>query len=597
MIMSEESQTGIDSKLDKSSSASNETGAFRLMESLGQVEGLEYIFLNSGTDHAPIIEAISKLHLDGKDKMRVITVPHEIPAVSMAHGFYLVSGKPQVVMVHTLPGTANSVGGLLNASSARIPIILMAGRTPIREDDVEGGKTRSIHWNQELRDQAGIVRQFVKWDWEHKSNSQISSVVERAFEIAMSEPKGPVYLTFPRELLCEPAGEGPTEVRLHLTSSTMPDYSFIEQTAKLLIEAKRPLIITDNLGRNTQTVRDLVALAEMLSIPVIQDFHTLSFPTNHALYAGSLGSKYSRKYIESADTIFIIDVDIPWIPENVKPRSDAKLVQLDEDPTHQTIPFWGFRMDLRMKGSSSVTIPALVSIISKMLGGNKSLVSRNTLQERWDATRQHHYAMKQESDRVISQCKNDKPIDPRWLSYCLGQAADGDTIMFNETATSPFFDYIETAESGSVFRNPQSGVLGWAIGAALGARLANPNKVVYALCGDGAYMYCVPTACHYVSMAYDLPIITVVFNNQCWNASKRAVQELYPTGYAVKSDYFPGCELKPAPKFELVAKSSGAYAVTIENPEDVAPSLSKAKDIVKKKRQQVLLDVIMKSPI
>jgi len=164
---------------------------------------VRYLFANTGTDHGPIIEALAKTAREDPTDIQPIVVPHEMAAVSMAHGYYNVTQKPQMVLVHTLPGTANALGGILNAQSSNVPVVLVAGRTPITEGEVRGGKSQHIHWRQESRDQGAIVREFVKWDYELRTNQNIPTVVQRAFNIAMSEPRGPVYLTLPREWLCE----------------------------------------------------------------------------------------------------------------------------------------------------------------------------------------------------------------------------------------------------------------------------------------------------------------------------------------------------------------------------------------------------------
>src|ERR671919_2641599 len=165
--------------------------------------GVRYLFANTGTDHGPIIEALARTAKEDPNDIQPIVVPHEIAAVSMAHGYYNVTQRPQMVLVHTLPGTANALGGIINAQSCHVPLFLVAGRTPITEGELRGGKSQNIHWRQESRDQGALVREFVKWDYELRTNQNLPAVVARAYKIAMSEPRGPVYLTLPREWLAE----------------------------------------------------------------------------------------------------------------------------------------------------------------------------------------------------------------------------------------------------------------------------------------------------------------------------------------------------------------------------------------------------------
>src|SRR5262252_4325675 len=165
--------------------------------------GVEYFFANAGTDFAPLIEAYARRSAQGHARPRPLTVPHEVTAVGMACGYAMVTGRPQVVMVHTIVGTANALGGIMNASRSNVPVLFSAGRNPITEAGELGSRDRQIHWAQESFDQAGLVREFVKWDYELRNFGQLETVVDRALAIAQAEPQGPVYLTLPREVLGE----------------------------------------------------------------------------------------------------------------------------------------------------------------------------------------------------------------------------------------------------------------------------------------------------------------------------------------------------------------------------------------------------------
>ncbi len=165
--------------------------------------GVEYFFANAGTDFAPIIEAYARRGAQGQASPRPITVPHEVPAVAMAHGYTMVSGRAQAVMVHVIVGAGNAAGGVINAARSNIPMLFSAGRNPITEAGDAGSRDRPIHWAQEAFDQAGMLREFVKWDYELKRFDQLETVVDRALTLAQSEPRGPVYLTLPREVLAE----------------------------------------------------------------------------------------------------------------------------------------------------------------------------------------------------------------------------------------------------------------------------------------------------------------------------------------------------------------------------------------------------------
>lgn len=569
------------------------TGAEAFLEQVRALGVVRYLFANTGTDHGPIIEALAKGGGEDPRGIRPIVVPHEMAAVSMAHGYYNVTHKPQMVLVHTLPGTANALGGILNANSSNVPLFLVAGRTPITEGELRGGKSQNIHWRQESRDQGNVVREFVKWDYEVRTNQNLAAVVSRAYKIAMSEPRGPVYITLPREWLCEALEStqlpsGPLEP----ATKTQADQASLEKTAELLIAAESPLIATKYLGRNSEAVGYLVELAELLSIPVVQQLNHVNFPTDHPLYVGSQTTKYSK----DADLLFFIDIDVPWEPPSRSfLRDDVKIIHLERDPLFTAIPGWGFPADLPLTGCSEVTLPALNSIIKAKLAAGAG--SKSRLEGRRKRIESEHAAMIRETDASIEAARKQKPINPIWLSKCIGDVMDDKTIVANEAITSKFAEVITLNRPGSLFSTPLAGHLGWGLGAAIGMKLGAPEATVIAAEGDGSYMFGAPTACHFTAQKYGIPFLTVVYNNQAWNATVNAARGLYPDGVAAKTRNFPGTDLSPSPQFELTAQACGAYAERVEEPDEVPRALERALKAVKQERRQALLNVICKNPL
>src|SRR5690242_6706293 len=228
--------------------------------------GVEYFFANPGTDFPPIVEAFSRAKKTNAKVPRPVLIPHENLAVSMAHGAYLMTGHPQAVMVHVNVGTANTINNLTNLSRDRIPLILAAGRTPITEKGSFGSRSRPIHWAQEMFDQAGMVRELVKWDYELRMPGQVGDMVSRAVEVAMASPRGPVYLVLPREPLSAPVPEpvGPLKPRPQ-AAAPHPDPRAVAQLAEWIAAAERPLFIVSTLPANAPAI--LGQLAERAAIP------------------------------------------------------------------------------------------------------------------------------------------------------------------------------------------------------------------------------------------------------------------------------------------------------------------------------------------
>jgi len=427
-----------------------------------------------------------------------------------------------------------------------------------------------------------------------RTNQNLAAVVSRAYKIAMSEPRGPVYMTLPREWLAEALES--TQLlspdSLSPASKTQADQASLEKATEWLIGAESPLIVTKYLGRNPEAVRYLVELAELLAIPVVQQLSYVNFPTDHPLNLGT----QTTKYVRNSDVLFFIDTDVPWEPphRNVL-REGVKIIHLERDPLFTGIPGWGFPADLPITGCSDVSLPALNMLIrSKIAAG---AVVRSKLDERRKATEAEHQAVMRELEASIEAVKNQKPINPIWLSRCIGDAMDEKTIIANETITSRLAEVIPLNRPGSMFNTPLAGHLGWGLGAAIGMKLGAPDATVIAAEGDGSYMFGAPTACHFTAQKYRIPFLTVIYNNQVWNASMNAARGLYPDGVAARTRNFPGTDLSPSPNFELTAQACGAYAARVEEPSEVADALAKALKVVKEDGRQALLNVICQNPL
>jgi acetolactate synthase-1/2/3 large subunit len=251
-------------------------------------------------------------------------------------------------MVHTVAGTANATGGLINATRSRIPMLFSAGRTPLTEGDLKGARNGGIHWAQESFDQGSMVREWVKWDYELRMGSDLEGVVDRAFAIASTEPQGPVYLTLPREVLAHEieSFEYSDTPRMVASSYTAPPQS-IRDAARALAGAKHPIAIVGSLGKDPEAVGPLVQLAEALNLPVFTSGPYWSFPVTHRLHQTSPAPAQFR----DADVVLTIENDVPWTPSSRRqPREDATVIALGSDPLFSDYPVRGHRIDLSVAG-------------------------------------------------------------------------------------------------------------------------------------------------------------------------------------------------------------------------------------------------------
>lgn len=548
-----------------------------LLEALAS-HGVDYFFANPGTDFPSIVEAFAEAQKTGSPSPRPILVTHENAAVSMAHGAALVSGQAQAVMVHTNVGTGNTLSALTNASRERVPMLLMAGRSPITQEGRHGSRSFFIHWAQEMYDQSGMVRELVKWDYELRFPEQMEDVVDRAMEITSAAPQGPIYLTLPREALAQPARARGGAPRLADRSLLHPDPASIRTLADWIGEAKRPLIITSNVGRSEAAAAALDRLADLHGIAVtVPAQRYMALRTDHPMHMG-----YSAaELLGDADLVIVIESDVPWIPAQGGPAKGARVVHIGEDPSFAAIPIRQFPSDLSLTASASATLDALLAELGEP--GAAGAERRGYWADRSNALRE-----KFEGER--SAARTADAITPAFIADTLGRLIDEDAIVFNEYSMP--VQHLPRAKPGTYFGLPASGGLGWGFGAALGAKLAAPDKLVIATLGDGAYVFNNPTACHWVSAAHKLPVLTLIFNNALYGAVAYATAEMYHNGESARDEWRMLADLEPSPAYEKLCEASGGHGERVSDPAELEAALRRAIDVVVNEKRQALLNII-----
>jgi acetolactate synthase I/II/III large subunit len=540
---------------------------------------IEHLFCNPGTDFAPIVEAFARAARTNRKVPTPMVVPHENAALSMAHGYTMVTGKPQAVMLHTNVGTANAINMLIDASRDRIPVLLTSGRTPFTESGAEGSRSVYIHWAQEMYDQAGMLREVVKWDYEMKRGDQAASVVDRALELAMASPKGPVYLSLPREVLGEVV-TSPTEsnrARRAGPRAPGPAASDIERLAELVANARAPIVITGLLGQDPREAIMLSRLAERWALPVIP-YNTRYFAISaqHPMFQGS----GPRPLLDSADLVIVLESDVPWIPSKEQPPAGARIVQIGEDPLYARYPMRSFPSDLTITAGALSVLEALEQALEGRAGASveerrAQLVARS---------QELHAQWRGEAEQAGRGNKNTLA----WLNHCLRDVVDRDTIVVSEYSFRQ--EYCPLATPGSLFGVSAAGGLGWGFGASLGAKLAAPERQVLSVLGDGAYMFANPTACHYVAQMQNLPVLTVIYNNALYGAVRRATLDMFSNGVAAQDDGRLLADL-PAPNFEKIVAAHDGHGERVERPADLPAALRRAAAAVRG-GQQALVNVI-----
>src|SRR5882762_5314340 len=548
--------------------------------------GIEYLFVNPGTDFAPIVEAFARAARTNRPVPRPMVVPHENAALSMAHGYTMVTGKPQAVMLHTNVGTANSINMLIDASRDRIPLLLTSGRTPFTEGGASGSRSAHIHWAQEMFDQAGMLREIVKWDYELRNGTQLETVIDRALTLATSPPEGPVYLSLPREVLAEklPGFAYESPARRVAASPPAPDEAAVAAAAEILARAQNPLIITADAGRDLAAVPALAEFAERFAVPVVEHRQRhLCLPSDHPCHLG-----YDpTPLLDSADAILVIDCDVPWTPSRKAPSANCKIVHIGVDPLFSRYPIRGFACDVAITGATRLVLPRLGAAVASLADPTEIGMRRQRLAAEHENQRA---GWRKLGDEAKSLC----PIHPAWVSACLAATRDPGSILVNEYTLLP--EHCPSIRPGSFFGSSPAAGLGWGAGAALGVKLAEPDRQVIAVLGDGSYLFANPVAVHHAATVHRLPVLFVVVNNAMWGAVRRATLGMYPKGEAARSNRPPFIDLDELPAFEQVCAAAGGYGERVDDPAALPGAFERALHAVTVEKRQALLNVICRGP-
>ncbi len=559
--------------------APSPTAGGALLEHLHRL-GIEWVFANSGTDFPPIVEGLAEARANGRRVPEVLVVGHEHVAMGMAYGAFVASDHPQAVILHTNVGLANGAIGAINAATDRVPILMMSGRTPVVERDRFGARTVPIGWGQEMRDQAALIREACKWEYELRYAEQLPTLLERATAIADSTPRGPVYLSLPREVLCETADAVPTErppairrVRIE------PDEPGIGRIADLIATAHRPLIIAQRGAGTEEGFAALAELSDRQAIPICQYWAVATaVAADHPMYVG----QDPEPWISEADLVVVVDSLAPWSPEVHRPPADCRVVQLGPDPLDQRFPVRDFPTDDAVTGEVG---PSLVGLCDAL---RSRAPDEGVVAERRARVAEHNDRRAAALEAIDTDAG--EHVTKAWVARRLGEVIGGRRATVLSELGCPL-DPLGLRDHGAWRQEPHSGGLGWSLPCGLGMKLADPDRLVVATMGDGSYTFANPVACHQAAEAHGIAVLTIVLDNGGYGAVRDSVLGLYPTGYASKLDHVPLTSLRPSPDFAAVARASRAHAEHVTRRADLPEALDRAIEVVTGERRQALLHV------
>jgi acetolactate synthase-1/2/3 large subunit len=552
--------------------------------------GVTYIFANLGSDHTSIVESLAAAKKTGKKVPQLITCLNEMVALSIAHGYAQVTGRAQAVLVHVECGTQALAGAVHNAAKGRVPVLILAGASPYtQEGEMKGSRNEFIQWPQDVFDQRGIVRGYMKYDNEIRTGKNVKQLIYRAMQFAHSEPGGPVYLMAAREVMEESMERKEINVDFWPALGPIPLHTdAIQLITKALLSAQKPLVVTSYLGRKPKAVDQLVALCDLLGVGVLDSVPGyINFPADHHMYQGvQWNEPIQNPVLAEADVVIILDSDIPWIQLLNKPSGTATVFHIDSDPLKEGMPLFQVPAKHVYKADVTTALQQLNQQLSQQLPDAAQVTARKKY---FDT---QHKAYRENLERQ-QQEPGEKITAPFFLSH-LKDFLDENSIVLNEGITNykNIFDYLSLSRPGSMITSG-GGSLGWNGGAAIGVKLAEPHKTVVAITGDGSYMFSIPSSVHWIARKYQTPFLQIVLNNGGWNAPRVSALAVHPNGFASQTEDI-GVSFDPSPDYGGIASASGgAFAIKVMLAEEVLPSLKKAFDILQNEKRAVVMEVFL----
>src|SRR4051794_5297262 len=533
------------------------SGKRAFLELLKQ-EGVEMVFGNPGTTELPLMDAFAVEH-----DIKYVLGLQEAALMAMADGYAQASGRLAVLNFHVAPGLGNAMGMLYDAQKAGSPILLTAG-----QQDQDYIVTEPIL----SADLPTLARPFVKWAAEVHRVADLPRLVHRAVKTALAPPTGPVFLSLPGDIL-KHEGDLDLMAPTRIASRLRGDAAAIAAAAAVLAEARHPVIYAGDAIAQSRAHAELVELAELLGAPVYAEFvpSTASFPASHPLFRGATARTQAavRQALDPHDVLFSAGADLfTWsLPSNIDPMPPGmRLVHLDTDP-------WeigkNYPAEVGILGDPKATLPELTAAVRERMSSGGRGAARSRLKAASEVTLAERAALKAKARALADQT----PVLPLALLEAIGDMLPNDAVVIEETLSSaPGIRSLIRSDDPQSFFGLRGGGIGWGLPAAIGAKLALPDRPVVGLIGDGSAMYTIQALW---TAAHDkIATVFVIFNNSSYRILKQRANNM--RGLAAQTDNFVGMDLiNPTIDFVALARSLGIAAERAKTIPEVTDLLSK----------------------
>jgi acetolactate synthase-1/2/3 large subunit len=561
---------------------------------------LDYVALNPGSSYRGLHDSL--VNYGGNRKPQIILCLHEEIAVAVAHGYYKATGRMMGAILHNIVGLQHGSMGIYDAWCDRVPILVMGGTGPM---DVELRRPW-IDWIHTALVQGNQVRDYTKWDDQPASIGAIADSLLRAYRIALTEPCGPVYVCFDvtlQEMPLEQAPPLPEVARYAPPAPIAPNPAALEEAARLLVHAERPVILADRAGRHAANVPALVRLAETLGAAVLDQGARLNFPTNHP--QNLTGAELEM--LQAADVVLAVDmVDLHGAlskrtggraGRRLEPATQAKVIHISLDELltrgwaadYQRLP----AVDVPLLADSRLALPALQEWCAALLHGDTSRQQAIAARRAWLAeqhaalrARWREYHQRRWDERPMSRGRVAAELwqvlrDENWVVVCGGVMKWAPGIWEFTRADQ----YLGESGGGGVGYGP-----GAAVGTALG--LKGTGKLPVAIVGDGDFL--MTSAALWTAAHYRLPLLLIVYNNRSFYNDELHQITMADLRGRPRENAWVGQRIEdPAVDLAGIARCYGLHGEgPITEPAELRPALERALRVVKEEGRLALVDIV-----
>lgn len=553
------------------------TGRFAIIEQL-LADGITHMFGNPGTVEQGFLDALATY----PDMNYVLTLQETI-AVMVADGYARATKKPTVVQIHSTPGLGNSIGALYQAMRGHAPLVVLGGDAGVKYLNMD---------SQMAGDLVAMAEPVTKYATTVYDPNSTLRVLRRAIKIAATPPMGPVYVCLPQDILDYPLTE-PIFPTLIPSTRTTPEANSLRAAAEHLANAANPRIYVGDGVAYSHAQDELTRVAEMLGAEVRDaDSGELNMSYAHPLYKGATGHMFganSLPVLQAGDVNLVVGTYI--VPEVFPVLGDvwgegAKVIHIDLNAYEIAK---NHRVDIGLVADPKLTLARLAGLLDEVMTDDQKAAAKARLDAATTAADEAR-ALALEAD------EEDKDAFPMHFSAFAAELAKHlpeDTIIFDEALTNspPMVRHFPPKLPDHYFLT-RGGSLGVGIPGAIGAKIANPDKVVVGLTGDGGGMYTIQAL--WTAARYDLEIVFIVCNNRSYRLLQLNIMQYWQEIDVEKHDFpIPFDLSKPKLNFAEMARSMGAQGIRIERPDEIAEAVEQALS----HKGPFLIDVVLEGDV